>query len=97
MGLWDQGQFMALLDNTVNGGQGERGRLVQGGSVASQEENAERANKITLISEIIRQAVRRTMIREGGGVIGQGDACTKTGRAAQSEEYLRGGEPRFRK
>ena len=79
MEILDQRQFAALLENNVNVRQGGRGVTVQGGSADALEESVVRAYNHTLLSGRIIQAVRRSTIWEGGGVLGLGDSCTKIG------------------
>jgi hypothetical protein len=72
---WEKGSYRDLVNDVVshaNGGSTSRS--------TPTEESFARAYNAKILSGRIRQAVRAATNREGGGVLGPADLCTKTGR-----------------
>jgi hypothetical protein len=75
MDLWDQGRFVALVDDT------ERElRTRTGTDVRPDEETRARAFNSRVLSGRLRSACRTLTCRDGGGVLQPDDLCTKAGR-----------------
>ena len=72
--LWADGCYSALVDDTESEARGGTARPSQ------DDEAAARAFDAQVLSGHIRQAVRRLTSRDGGGVYGPDDLCSKTGR-----------------
>jgi hypothetical protein len=89
MDLWDQGRFIALVDDTVAEVQSRHGS-----HPAPDDEARARAFNAKVLSGRLRPAVRALTNRDQGGVLQPDDVCSKTGRPVL--EVLRGKHPAMR-
>jgi hypothetical protein len=72
---WEKGSYRDLVNDVIGNSQG-RTRS----QTPPTKENFARAYNAKMFSGRIRQAVHSVTNREGGGVLGPADRCTKTGR-----------------
>ena len=78
MDLWERGQHAGLVGDTKAEGAAREGRAASGGE--EEYEAIVWSYHATLLSGKLRQAVRWSTDREGGGCLLTDDQCTKTGR-----------------
>ena len=76
MDLWEKGSHQALIDDIKD----ELGRRVRVAPRQESEADAFRRFNSTVLHGYLRKAVRGLTNRDGGGVLGPTEACTKTGR-----------------
>ena len=92
MDLWERGQHAGLVGGAEAEGASREGRAASGGE---EEDNAVAWSYYdTVLSGKLRQAIRWSTDREGGGCLLQDDQCTKTWRLV--EEVLREKHPYMR-
>ena len=72
--LWDQGRPIALIDDFE-----AEARLRMAGPKNQDEEHLFRAYNARVLAGHLRAACRTLTDRDGGGVLGPNDVCTKTG------------------
>ena len=78
MDLWERGQRAGLVGDSEAEGAAQEGRAAFSGE---EEDNAvARSFYETVLPGKLRQAVRRSTDREGGGCLLPEDKCTKIGR-----------------
>ena len=90
MDLWDQGHFVALVDDV----EAELNSRVGSTRRDLDDETLARAFNAKVLSGRLRVAVRFATNRDGGGVLQPDDPCTKTGRPVL--EVLRDKHPAMR-
>ena len=76
MDEWEKGNHNALFDDMAD----ELRRTVWGPAQQESEDDALRRFNSSVLHGYLRKAVRGLTNRDGGGVLGPDEACTKTGR-----------------